>query len=169
MDFLSEEEKRKAASCVNNIQDKLDAIKNELSSREKPFKPYMLEKLDSILWDTNCLISMCRGKKVIIGEDFKSFLSNLEDNIHANCKVGFEDGWNEDLFSSDLWNDLWNVTDRVFKSGCLSEKDLNKLVEVENEICIKENEGKNPVEDKEDLHNFLIQYLNKFSDEMKEA
>lgn len=169
MDFLDENEKKRAAGCINNIQDKLDALKSEICSREKPFKPYMMEKLDSILWDTNCLISMCKDKNVSVGEDFKSFLSDLEDTIHANCKVGFEDGWNEDLFASDLWNDLWNVTDRVFKRNYIDEKDLNKLVEIENTICEKENADLNPLKDREDYHKTFIEYLNVLCSSMEIA
>lgn len=58
MEYLNEEQIKRAKNCIYNIQDKLNAIENELS-KEKPYKYYMNEKLTSIKWDMNCLISMC--------------------------------------------------------------------------------------------------------------
>ena len=52
----------KAKDYAYNIQDKLNAIANELE-QEKPYKRYLQEKLESILWDTNCLIVMCKEEK----------------------------------------------------------------------------------------------------------
>ena len=59
--YLTEEEKIRAYSCAKNIQDKLNAVLTELLN-EKPYKGYLLEKLDSINWDTNCIINMCNKK-----------------------------------------------------------------------------------------------------------
>ena len=57
--LATDEEKARAYSCAKNIEDKLQAIINELLT-ERPYKYYLLEKLDNIKWDTNCLISMCK-------------------------------------------------------------------------------------------------------------
>lgn len=58
--FLNESQSRTALSCVSNIEDKLEAIKNELLTREKPYKPYLNEKLDSIYWDVKVLINIAK-------------------------------------------------------------------------------------------------------------
>lgn len=55
---MDEEEKERAKSCLNNIQDKLHSIYMELLSMA-PYKPYILEKLKPIENDIKCLISMC--------------------------------------------------------------------------------------------------------------
>ena len=59
--YLTESEKVRAYSCARNVEDKLNAVKNELLN-EKPYKYYLIEKLESILWDTNCIISMCKNE-----------------------------------------------------------------------------------------------------------
>lgn len=61
-DVLNKEEKARAISCVNNIQDKLSAIKIELIS-ENVHKSYISEKIESICWDSNCIKSMCEVRK----------------------------------------------------------------------------------------------------------
>lgn len=61
-DFLNKEEKQRAKECVYNIKDKMNAIENEVFYKDKSYKEYLLEKLQSILWDTNCLINMCKSK-----------------------------------------------------------------------------------------------------------
>lgn len=66
--YLTGYEIIRASNCEHNIQDKLDAIKSEIH-KEKPYKGYMLEKLQSILWDTKCLISMCENDIVESDED----------------------------------------------------------------------------------------------------
>lgn len=58
--FLNESQSRTALSCVSNIEDKLEAIKNELLTREKPYKPYLNEKLDSIYWDVKVLMNIAK-------------------------------------------------------------------------------------------------------------
>ena len=47
--------------CDNNIRDKMRAITKEIWEVEKPNKKYLLEKLDSVAWDINVLIRMCKG------------------------------------------------------------------------------------------------------------
>lgn len=58
--FLNENQARTALTCVANIEDKLAAIKNELLTREKPHKPYLNEKLDSIYWDVKVLMNISK-------------------------------------------------------------------------------------------------------------
>jgi len=59
--ILTVEEKHRAVGCVNNILDKMNAVQMEVN-KEQSFKYYMEEKLESILWDVNCLLSMCKRK-----------------------------------------------------------------------------------------------------------
>lgn len=59
---MGEYELRKAKDCIYNIQDKLDALRNEINSG-KPYAYYCLEKLEPIKNDVNCLISMFGGNK----------------------------------------------------------------------------------------------------------
>lgn len=60
---MNEYEQQKAKDCVYNIRDKLNAIDLELH-KEKPYLPYLLEKLEPIENDVRCLIAMCeRGNK----------------------------------------------------------------------------------------------------------
>ena len=58
MIYLDEEEKNRAKMCVVNITDKLQAINTELNTREKPYKTYLKEKMDSINWDIKVLNNM---------------------------------------------------------------------------------------------------------------
>ena len=58
--YLSEEEQTRAKDCINNIFDKINALQTEVSN-DRSYKHYMLEKLESALWDMNCLISMCKN------------------------------------------------------------------------------------------------------------
>lgn len=61
MSYLNKDGVKKAKMCVANIKDKLQAIETELLTREKPYKPYINEKLSSITWDVNVLNSMMIG------------------------------------------------------------------------------------------------------------
>ena len=58
MVYLDEEEKNRAKMCVANIIDKLQAIDTELNTREKPYKTYLKEKMESINWDVKVLNNM---------------------------------------------------------------------------------------------------------------
>lgn len=58
MVYLDDEEKNRAKMCVANIIDKLQAIDIELNTREKPYKTYLKEKMDSINWDIKVLNNM---------------------------------------------------------------------------------------------------------------
>lgn len=58
MVYLDEEEKNRAKMCIVNIIDKLQAIDTELNTREKPYKTYLKEKMDSINWDIKVLNNM---------------------------------------------------------------------------------------------------------------
>lgn len=57
--YLEEEEIKRAKNCVNNIMNKLNAVQSELNTREHPYKTYLKEKLDIILYDTKCMLDMC--------------------------------------------------------------------------------------------------------------
>lgn len=61
-EFLNKEEIKRAKMCVNNIYDKINAVHTEIFYNGRSHKGYLLEKLESILHDTNCLISMCESK-----------------------------------------------------------------------------------------------------------
>lgn len=58
MEYLNADEIKRAKMCIANIEDKLNAVKTEILSREKPYKDYLKEKLDSMNWDVQVLISM---------------------------------------------------------------------------------------------------------------
>ena len=58
--FLNENQTGISMSCVANIEDKLAAIKNELITRERPHKPYLNEKLDSIYWDLKVMMNVAK-------------------------------------------------------------------------------------------------------------
>ena len=60
--YLENENLRRAKMCDNNIGDKMRAITKEIWEDEKPNKKYLLEKLDSVAWDINVLIRMCKGE-----------------------------------------------------------------------------------------------------------
>ena len=58
---MEEYEKRKIKDCIYNIQDKLEAIKNEISLN-KPHKYYILEKIEPIINDAKCIKSICESE-----------------------------------------------------------------------------------------------------------
>ena len=57
---MEEYEKRKIEDCIYNIQDKLEAIKNEIRL-DKPYKYYILEKIEPIINDAKCIKSICES------------------------------------------------------------------------------------------------------------
>lgn len=59
--YLEEEDLRRAQMCNDNIVDKMGAVSQELRTVQKPNKGYLLEKLESVAWDVNVLIRMCKG------------------------------------------------------------------------------------------------------------
>ena len=61
--YLNETQINTGISALNNIEDKLMAIRNELTTREKPYKRYLREKLDSIYWDVKVLMNMTKEDK----------------------------------------------------------------------------------------------------------
>lgn len=63
MDYLSKEEIERAKSCIANIEDKLNAIKTEIYSREHPYKTYIREKASSITWDINVINHMVKEEE----------------------------------------------------------------------------------------------------------
>lgn len=58
MDYLSDEEVKRAKMCTSNIQDKLQAVIKELNESPRAYKTYLREKMNSITWDVNCLNNM---------------------------------------------------------------------------------------------------------------
>lgn len=62
MEYLSKEEIDRAKGCIANIQDKLYAVVTEIQCTN-PYKSYLKEKLESIKWDTDCLLSMCNKEE----------------------------------------------------------------------------------------------------------
>ena len=61
MPYLNEDEIKRAKMCVANIKDKLYAIEKEINETQRPYKHYLKEKLDSIIWDTKVLNNMIEG------------------------------------------------------------------------------------------------------------
>ena len=59
---MEEYEKRRIKSCINNIQDKLEAIKKEIKL-EKPYKYYILEKIALIENDSKCIKGICESEE----------------------------------------------------------------------------------------------------------
>lgn len=57
--FLDEREKDRLKMCVANIKDKLNSIEVE-SENDRPYRYYLAEKIDSILWDANCIKSLTK-------------------------------------------------------------------------------------------------------------
>ena len=60
---LDNNEIKRALGCIANIEDKIKAIKQELL-KEKPYKYYINEKIDSVLWDAKCIKSMSKEKDI---------------------------------------------------------------------------------------------------------
>lgn len=59
---MEEWQKNKIISCISNIEDKLNAIKNEINL-DKPYKYYILEKIEPILFDAKCIKNMCEDEE----------------------------------------------------------------------------------------------------------
>lgn len=59
--YLDEKEKERFEMCLRNIEDKLNALKCE-SEKEKPYKHYIKEKIDSILWDAKVIDNLTNIK-----------------------------------------------------------------------------------------------------------
>lgn len=61
MEYLDKWEIERANMCIANIKDKMQSVDFEVLGR-KPYKLYLLEKLNSVLHDVNCLINMCEKR-----------------------------------------------------------------------------------------------------------
>ena len=57
--YLEKFEIERAKMCLSNIDDKLKSVNAEIQN-ERPYKYYLIEKLNSVLTDTNVLIYMCK-------------------------------------------------------------------------------------------------------------
>lgn len=58
--FLNELQRENAKMCIRNIADKMLSVDTEISTKEKPYKRYLKEKLDSINWDVQVLLNLCK-------------------------------------------------------------------------------------------------------------
>lgn len=56
--ILSNEEKEFINECLDNIKDKLRAIKMEME-RDIQSRYYLKEKIDSIVWDSQVIQNIC--------------------------------------------------------------------------------------------------------------
>ena len=59
---MEEYEKKRIQGCIYNIQDKLEAIKTEIKL-EKPYKYYILEKIEPVLNDAKCIKNICEREE----------------------------------------------------------------------------------------------------------
>ena len=59
---MEEYEKKKIESCILNIEDKLNSIKNEINL-DKPYKYYILEKIEPVIFDAKCIKSICESEE----------------------------------------------------------------------------------------------------------
>lgn len=55
--YLDKYEKQTLQMCVRNIKDKINSIDVE-SLQDKPYRGYIKEKIDSILWDAKVIENM---------------------------------------------------------------------------------------------------------------
>lgn len=164
MEYLTENQIGIAKSCIANINDKMKAVEMEIMTRQRPYKNYLNEKLDSIRWDLQVLSNLAKpDKSVPVEKDTKLLLQNILDEINVNCKK--DSIWNEDLFPSYEWNELWNLTEKVINTSKIDEQQLDTIVSIENIICMKENdEDLYPIE--EETHERLIDIMNYLCDYM---
>ena len=59
---MEEWEKNRIESCLCNIEDKLETIKTEMEL-DKPYKYYILEKIEPILNDAKCIKKVCESEE----------------------------------------------------------------------------------------------------------
>ncbi len=58
---MEEYEKNSINDCINEIEDSLDAIKKEIGL-PKPYRYYILEKINHILFDANYIKNICESE-----------------------------------------------------------------------------------------------------------
>ena len=58
--FLNKTETKRAKMLVNEINDYWSAIENEVFNAEQPAKSYLLEKIQPILHDMQCLLNLMK-------------------------------------------------------------------------------------------------------------
>ena len=80
--ILNQNELKTAKECVYNIQDKINAINTELNYKDNAFKGYILEKLSSILHDTECLIGICSEE-----EEVENIMEEYEVKKTGICSI----------------------------------------------------------------------------------
>ena len=59
---MEEYEKERIESCISSIQDNLEAIRKEIKL-ERPYKYYILDKLEPIFYDVKCIKSICESEE----------------------------------------------------------------------------------------------------------
>lgn len=122
------------------------------------------------MWDANVLMNMVNNTESQIELDENIYnlvtpvLIELENVILKKCSDSVN-GWKEDIFSYDDWSSLWNIIDNINSNKCITQDGLDKLVEIENEICVKENNNIEVIT--QELHKNLIDILNLLSHEME--
>lgn len=164
MDYLSESQIGIAKSAISNIYDKMKSIETEIYTRQKPYKNYLNEKLDSVKWDVQVLLNLAKPDKVVtVNKDTKLIIQNVLFSIEEKCKDN-EKVWNEDIFSTYLWNELWNLNEKVINTDKIDEVQINLLIDIENKLCEKENDGYEPIDI--ELHKEFIDLLNFLNDEL---
>ena len=161
MSFLNDTEKELFIRAVAEIKDKIKAIDNELWSREKPCKGYLLEKLNNINWNVQMLLANCKEETEIqVNNDCKEVLCNAVDDIHQHCVDGHT--WLVYVFLREDWENFDRIYHSIVEKDYITEKELNELVDLENELCEKENQGLEPIS--EECHKELIDIMNVLCD-----
>lgn len=165
MDYLNENQIGIAKSAIGNIKDRLKAIEIEIYTREKPYKSYLNEKLDSIRWDLQVLLNMAKPDRIIkIDKDIKLVIQKVLFDIEEKSTINKV--WNEDVFPTYLWNELWNLNEKIINSDVIDEQQYDKLVDIENVLCEKDNIGYFPID--EELHSKFVDILNYISLKLNE-
>lgn len=62
MGILNEQERERVNNCLYDINDKLKAIDLEMK-RDKQYKSYLTEKIESALWDMQVIKHICQEEK----------------------------------------------------------------------------------------------------------
>lgn len=157
MDYLSEGQIKSAMNTIENIKDNLKAVKKELLSGHKPYKNYLNEKLETIRWEVDFLLNLSKPDIYIkVDDNIKLVLQNLLDDISNRCRS--VEIWDEDLFPSSDWNDLWHLTERVINTSKITEQQSDILVHIDNIINERIFDGFKPVDP--NLHSRFVDIMN---------
>ena len=61
--YVTEEEKKRFAMILNEIDDAMNALKTEIRTTEHPYKYYLAEKLKTLQTDVPCLASLIEDEE----------------------------------------------------------------------------------------------------------